>query len=270
VQGNVSIQLAPGSCPAGVNRAQLEQALNQALAALLAKLTSVDSLNVEQMNRELRATLRAEVASAAESQEQSMREYLAAITKVINDGLAASRPALGTQTLSILIDCRPEVLPTKVIGDVNALDTWPSVLSAYATHFVTGDKANEPRLWPSGDMKTRFGQKCLVTNYSSVPVAAVAMTFVLNFRESVSSGDSPSIRSSGRVVLSRERPIQVPVIENGRSFTLYVHNPSEFFVDVLVPETATVTAAGIASRQTVRLMQTWAQGRPSFPLVPDR
>ena len=93
------------------------------------------------------------------------------------------------------------------------------------------------------------------------------MTFELLFREIVTDG---GVRRSGDVVLRREHPIQIPVIEGEETFALYVDNGSEHFVTVLVPETAELTVADVDGRQTIRLMQTWANGRPSLDLSPGQ
>src|SRR5688572_12117 len=108
----------------------------------------------------------------------------------------------------MLIDCRSQVLPVKVVGDVYALDTFPRLLSGFATYFMTGEKALEARLWPTPETKTHFGRRCEITNFSEAAVSAVAMTFDLAFRDVAVEPGSP-MRRSGAVVLRREHPIQI-------------------------------------------------------------
>jgi hypothetical protein len=133
---------------------------------------------------------------------------------------------------------------------------------------MSGDQATEPRMWPRADAKTRFAQKCELTNYSAFALSAVAMSFDLVFKESVVDEARPSKRHSGDEVLRREHPIQIPVIGSKGTFVLYIQNTSDLFVDVFVPEMATVSAVGLSDRQTIQLAQTWAEGRPNFPLLP--
>ena len=47
---------------------------------------------------------------------------------------------------SIVVDCRSQLLPVQVVGDVYALDTRPGLLRDYITHSMLGAAASEPRL----------------------------------------------------------------------------------------------------------------------------
>jgi hypothetical protein len=70
---------------------------------------------------------------------------------------------------------------------------------------------------------------------------------------------------------SHDHVIEVPVIDvHGGTFVFYIYNQSEYFVNVLEPDSATVELPHQAARQKIHLKHTSAYGPRTLFLNPKR
>jgi len=121
VKGNVSVHLAEGACPTGIDGAQLEAALNRVLSSQLIKLRSSDAASIASLNRTLRSLIRSEISNVARSQEAALRQLESVIIEAIKE--SATTAAQANQA-------RLRIRHVLVVGPGEKFPHWP-VLNIY-------------------------------------------------------------------------------------------------------------------------------------------
>jgi hypothetical protein len=94
--------------------------------------------------------------------------------------------------------------------------------------------------------------RCAVTNYDLLPRIKVGFSIHFVFKEAVADGNS--IRS-GAIALEQNAQVLIGKIDAGPAavFTFDVQNPSKYFVQMFLPETATVQHIGEDAPRTVKV-----------------
>lgn len=94
--------------------------------------------------------------------------------------------------------------------------------------------------------------QCSVVNYGTVPIFSVEANFEALTKEMVRHGD---VYQTGKTLATYPHEVSIPEVNgNGGKFVFYVQNTSDQFVQVGLPEYATLELASeIGRRQKIRL-----------------
>lgn len=147
-----------------------------------------------------------------------------------------------------------------------ALITWPEWLGSEGGGLAEFSGPGSEIGWPSA---VTLIDECRLTNYSTETLFNVRIMLHVSFYKVVEDADHPGATRSGDVSLSRDWPISLRKLDIGpdHSFTFYIVNPSDKFVSVSFPESATAQLASDKGSRVIKLM------RPEgsmFPLAPVR
>jgi len=103
----------------------------------------------------------------------------------------------------------------------------------------------------------RTGYGCRFVNYGEDPAFRIESVFGVAFRETIRDAQNPESMQSGAVVLSRGWQVNLAKVEAGadRPFVFYVMNQSDHFMDVSLPDKATLQLEADEAIQTVPLIR---------------
>ena len=116
------------------------------------------------------------------------------------------------------------------------LETYPNLAGDLVE---MRSNTGKPRVWPDHYAFDSRLYQCEITNYGSAAVFGLSMEFRLAFVEALEVPDNPKARKGGATLSTHSHAIEVPVINgNEGKFVFYLHNESEYFVNVGLPEFA--------------------------------
>lgn len=156
-----------------------------------------------------------------------------------------------SELATMQLDCGELLRPVPWNSDtLHVLETYPTLTKNFVEMTSSSGK---PRVWPDNYKPDNRLYRCDVTNYGSAAVFGLSMEFTLTFLEAVKVPDNPKARKGGAALSTHSHLIEVPVIDgNAGKFVFYLHNQSEYFVNVAVPEFATLEVVGKIERQRIR------------------
>ena len=164
-----------------------------------------------------------------------------------------SRVVTNTELATVLLNCEMMVKPASWDNTLYVVETSPNLTAGFALITSTGGK---PRNWPEEkDFRTRT-YRCELTNYGPAAIFGLSTAFNFTFVEALKVPDNTGARKGGATVTSHEHVIEVPAIDGrGGTFVFYLHNQSEYFVNVIMPDSATVELSGRPERQRMSFKQ---------------
>lgn len=170
-----------------------------------------------------------------------------------------SEPSSNLIELSLVTECHPALMPKLVpsSGRIYVLSPWPMEpgnggggLGEYYA------EAGSEFKWRSHKGIPSQAYHCQITNYGKVPVFKIMMNFPVIFREVIRDRENPNATKSGEITISRDWPIEVTKIDPGiNGFSFYIYNQSQQFVQVSLPESATLSLLHDKIRRNVRMTQ---------------
>ena len=142
--------------------------------------------------------------------------------------------------------------PVRWTDRLDVLETFPGGLQrGLVQEYSRGGKPN--RTWPdSGALICA----CKISNFDDLPVFDLGITLGLVFKRAVKAEpqNNPNARKSAETVSARrDHLIDIPVISGHENFGFYIHNPTPYFVEILLPEFASGELKEKSQRQAIRL-----------------